>query len=263
MKPVEQIYRGLIDATKKAKTQTFLGVLLVIVVFLAIWLTCRAMDYVDNQLSSSSRLSDSLFSAQLKYSKALNDSLLNEIGELQKVTRMQLHITDMQLQTARESLNERLFADRPKLTLVSIKLDDSSTTAATFSPEVSITLRNTGERTATKVSMRPFVMFTDFSGHRQGVYPEPTQDVEPERDVVKHFSPKMPSKHRADFYFYFELSYYDVALKRTYVQTQFYRYGTIGDKSDFRTCGSDEKKMLLERTNEILVKGKKRLLSRE
>ena len=263
MKLVGQAYRHLIEVIKKAPAQTLLGVLQLLVVLLAIWLAHRAMNYVDNQFSLGSRLSDSLFSVQLRYSKALNDSLLSEMSELQKVTRRQLYIADMQLRTSRESLNEKLSAGRAKFILVSIKLDDSSSTSATFCPEISTILRNTGERTATNASMRPFVMFTDFSGHRQDVYPEATQDTEPGRDLVKHFSPKMPSKHKTDFYYFFELSYHDVSLKRTFTQAYFYRCSTTGDKYDFHPCGSEEKDRLLRRINEVLMKGKRHLLSGE
>jgi hypothetical protein len=59
------------------------------------------------------------------------------------------------------------------------------------------------------------------------------------------------------------LSYHDVALKRSYTQTFFYRYSMSGDKYFFHPCGYEEKDRLLRRINEILTKGKNHLLSGE
>jgi hypothetical protein len=121
-------------------------------------------------------------------------------------------------------------------------------------------LRNVGERTAAGVSVRPFVMFADFSGYRQDAYPGAAQTIEPGRDLVAQFSPKMPSKHEDDFYFFFELTYRDVTLRRTLEQTFFYRYKISGGKPDFQVCENEERGRVLQRINEVLAKGKQRLL---
>ena len=213
---------------------------------LAVILAIVAIDHADKQFVLNSESSDRLFNLQLKDAKELNDSLIAQVQRLQKVTERQLAITDEQLRISKEVLNEQIYSGRPKIVVMSDKLEDTSTVLeGNYSPKIITTVKNIGKRFAKQYRLRPFALDIGLAYYRGGVLPKSTMTIEPEKVMANDFLPKLSMNCRNEFFYVYEVSYYDDVLKMTFKQSYFHHYYRMRNVTDFFSCDNNEKEALL------------------
>lgn len=90
----------------------------------------KTLENSDSQFRKNSQSSDSLFNIQLMYSKKLNDSLIYQIGLLQRITDKQLFLSSSHLKIGAEQLEiqKKEMGRRPKLSLHKGMYDDYDST---------------------------------------------------------------------------------------------------------------------------------------
>lgn len=106
-------------------------------------------------------------------------------------------------------------------------------------------------------------MFDNFKEFRHRLIPDETIYIEPDNTKEGEFLPKFPIKYRNDFYYFYEISYYDDALKRTFKQSYFYHYHKVRNIGDFYFCKDDEKALLIKNINNELKKINEPIISDE
>lgn len=249
-------FQSFLNIIENPTFQAIVTLLASLATILAVYLAIVAIEHADNQFTLNSESSDRLFNIQLENSKALNDSLISQVQQLQKITERQLSITDEQLGLSKRSLKNQIASGRPKLLVLGSEVPDTSVQNGLFAPKINTRVTNNGERYALKSSMRSFLTYGDFTVVLTRPADRETITYEPKSDITHTYLPKFPLKYRHDFYYVYELKYYDDALNQTFTQAYFTRYFWFRDKYEFAFCKDDEKRRLFERINaELKSKG--------
>jgi hypothetical protein len=280
--------------------QTLVGFAAVIVAACAVWVSNRAMQMTDQQFRRNSQMSDSLFNVQLQYSKALNDSLIFQISKLQETTskqlsmsdslfNVQLHyskalndslifqisklhettskqlaITDEQLKISSETLREQLYSGRPKIVVVEITISDTGVVIdGMFSPIIRTQYGNQGARHADSLEFRPFIVFKDLSGFRAGIIPHESAFLEPGASRKSEFKPRIAMESRDDFFYCFEILYYDAILDKKSSQAYYWHYYKSRGTFQFLSCSDETKRQINEVINQRLRSLKERLFDQQ
>lgn len=225
-------------------------------VFVAIAALVTAIVGINNlnkQFKINSKTADSLFNMQLKHSKELNDSLINQISILQDITNKQLQITDEQLKISTENLQDQIYSGRPKIAVISNKITDTiKTLDYIFKPRIVTVFKNVGKRFANEVSIRTFTVVNNLSNIQANLDKKESFLFEP--DVKKAFQamPEFHQKYKDDFYYCYDFIYYDKILKQEFSQSYYLRYFNPGDKYHFVYCNIDETEKIKESINNWL-----------
>ncbi len=240
-----------------------IDIIAVIIALYALQIAMVEREQTQRQFEKSSKSADSLFIVQLNATKQLNQNLINEISKLQKITGNQLNITDRQLEIMRQSLKEQILSERPKLAVVESSISDTNLVITDlFSPIISTGIHNIGKRYADSLRFRPFIIdpemmnvkdFTkDFMAH---------PFLEPSGVMTLSLLPKLPPKFKSEFYFCFEISYYDASTHLIFVQSYFYKYyKSRGDHKLYKCSNAEIIKLrylinrYLESKGDILLK---------
>jgi hypothetical protein len=232
---------------------------------LAIYISWITLHHADKQFELNSKSSDSLFNVQLRNSKELNESLINQIKELQNITKSQLDITDEQLGISKKTLNEQIYSGRPKIILVSVEIEDTNNiVAGVYSPKITLTLKNNGKRFALNCFTRHFTIDTNYksvSSTPINLAENNKITIESDNSASEYYLPKNSLINKNDFFYVFETNYYDDALRRKFKQTYFDHYYKTRGVIRFYICSNDEKIKVLRRLNEMLKANNEPLLS--
>lgn len=226
----------------------------------ALYVAIEGRNDANRQFQINSKTSDSLFNTQLKHSKALNDSLISQISILQDITNKQLQITDEQLKISIELFQDQIYSGRPKLYVLSNKIADSTITIDNiFQPRIVTVFKNNGKRSANKISIRSFTLFNNFLALKANLKTEESYIIEPEGARKFQAMPVINQKFKDDFYYCYDIIYYDKILKQEFIQPYYYHYYKSGDKFDFYFCKIDSKEKIKESINHWLRTLNKRL----
>ena len=208
-----------------------------IIAIIAIFLAMKSIDQADIQFKTNSEQSDSLFNIQLMNAKRLNDSLISQIKTLQDVSNNQMKITDEQLKVSRAIYHSQLYADRPQISIQSNEISDTNYVIdGLFSPKIITTYMNVGRRMARNLHFRPFIIYPDFVGYRPDMKKSIKENLDPTSGITSDFISHIPVKYKEDFYYCFDISYYDDILDQYFHNTYYYSYHRIRTKLDFYTC---------------------------
>jgi len=234
--------------------QTFLNILALLVAVYAVQIARKTLNETSKQFQQNMISSDSLFNLQLNHSKILNDSLIYQITELQKITNNQLKITENQLRISIQTLQEEIYSGRPKIVIQGISIADTNMVIneKIFSPLIKTQYENIGRRPAIDFVYRTFILYPDFSNARLGEK-QSKNFVDPGRgSSVLNFTPKIPIAYKDDFYYCIEISYYDKELERKFHQAYYYHYYRSREGYDFFYCELEEANKIRGALNKIL-----------
>ncbi|MCH7827248.1 MAG: hypothetical protein IIC75_04625 [Bacteroidetes bacterium] len=224
------------------------------VAIIAVVFSILSFKKANEQFKQNSESSDSLFKVQLENSKQLNDSLIYQIGKLQE-------ITDNQLKISKEIYRSQLFSGRPKITLKSIAIKDTIyVDEKIFNLKIIIKFVNVGERIAESQTIRPFVVYQDFSGGNftlNKFTATANLGVNEKRDYDFIF--RIPNKYKSNFFYCFDFQYYDNILDETFIQSYYYHYYKEGGRFNFYNCQDNLKPKLKAYINKMLKNKKWRL----
>ena len=212
-----------------------------IISLIALIVAIISMTNANQQFKENSITSDSLFNVQLENSRKLNDSLIQQIFELQIITSKQLEITDEQLKILTSSLNEEIYAGRPKFQLEGSYIEDTLIINGRFSPTIITPFINIGRRFAYKTRFKAFIVYPDFSGLRCSDFLNYSRTMETNTRVLNTFKPMIPILYRDNYFYCFEIEYYDNVLHQIFKQTEYFHYFLSRGKYSFLTCNEDDK----------------------
>ena len=232
---------------------TIISIIALYIAYLALNLANETLENSNKQFEQNSKYSDRVFNIQLKSSKELGDSLISQIKGLQNITSKQLKITDQQLKISTETLSEQLYENRPKVIVSSIEIIDTNLYIEyKFSPLIKIGVKNIGKRTALKTHLRQFIIYSDFSGIRHHNYfPMTSIDIQPENSYVSTFKPKINYIQKDEFYFCFEINYYDEKLNKKFSMPYYYFYHQDRGEYTYSVCDDSTKNILQKKINKF------------
>jgi hypothetical protein len=226
----------------------------------ALYVAFESMNNANRQFQINSETSDSLFNIQLKNSKELNDYLIIQISKLQEITKQQLKITDEQLNISIELLKDQIYSGRPKIAALSNRITDTvKTLDYIFSPRIETAFQNIGKRFADKLTIRTFILFNNFSTIRADILPKASYFVEPNAKITRHLIPSIDKKYKDNFYYCYDIIYYDEKLKINFTQAYYFRYYKLADRYDFYRCKINDEEKIRESLNNSLRTNNERL----
>lgn len=208
----------------------------------ALYVANESMSNANKQFQINSETSDSLFNVQLKHSKELNDSLINQISILQDITNSQLQITDQQLNISKEILKDQIFSGRPKIYVRKNEIADTiKISDHIFMPKIETSYKNTGKRSANDLSIRGFILYGDLSIIKANLAQLESSHLEPEGERTFHLISEIQNEYKDNFYYCYDIVYYDHILEQKFIQSYYFRYYKFGDKYSFYECKNNEK----------------------
>jgi hypothetical protein len=212
----------------------------------------------NEQFKDNKKSSDSLFKVQLSNSRALNDSIVNQLKSLQSITNSQLKITKDQLLVSNEEYKEKLFSGRPQLILNSQDIDTNNIDDKLFTPIISFTIQNIGSRTAQNLFFQPYIVYNDLSDIRYDKTNKTYISLKPREEIPFTFKPKIDVKQNKEFFLCCKASYYDSTMHQAFNFIDYSQY--ISDLriphnlriSKFISCNESQKKILKNHLNELM-----------
>lgn len=219
----------------------------------ALYIAIESLDNANRQFQINSKSADSLFNIQLKNSKELNDSLINQISILQDITNKQLQITDKQLKISTELFQDQLYSGRPKIVVLSNEITDTiKTLDYTFSLRMEIIYENIGNRMANELTIRTFTLVNNFSTIQANRMIKESYFVEPNgiRRLISKLT--MHTKYKDNFYYCYDIIYYDEILKQEFIQSYYYQYHKHADIYSFYHCNIEDEEKIRESLNNWL-----------
>lgn len=216
-----------------------------IVSLVALKVSFMNINNANRQFKINSKASKELFNLNLNNSKALNDSLINQIAKLQLLTNKQIEITDEQLKITKSSLYDQILSKRPLIALVENFITDTNKLVGDlFAPNICTTLKNVGQRPAYEVNVFPFIITSDFSDVVKPYQNDLSIMIEPETDYTKKWLPKFNKKYKDNFYYCYLISYYDKSTEKYFKEESFWHHYKLRGKFEFYSCSELEKSKL-------------------
>lgn len=254
----KEILNNLIRYLRRIEHPIFnsiLNIVMLLVAIMALIIAIKALNNADAQFKQNSKSSDSLFNLQLKSSQKLNDSLVYQIGKLQEITNNQLKITSEQLNISLATLNDQVYSGRPKFLITNELISDTNMIYNNiYSPIITVSMKNIGRRFAYKFNYRPILVYSDYSDLRHAIRQSDTITIEPEGDISQDFKPKLNLNTRNNFYFCYELSYYDRDINKYFKQAYYKHYCKNRNDFQFLYCKNTEVVQLKKTINRYLRK---------
>jgi hypothetical protein len=250
MKILKKILLNIYNFLLKIVSHPSLNFLFTIVAIYISWIT---LHHADKQFELNSKSSDSLFNVQLKNSKELNENLIGRIRELQNITKTQLGVNSKQLDISTNALKEQIYSGRPKVIVILDDVEDTTNVNANvYGPKIITVTKNEGSRYALNCSLRPFLLLKDFKIYKHGLYPKVAYNLEPTNPRENSFLPKFPLENKYDFYYVYDINYYDDQLKQTFRHSYYYHYYRMRNVGAFYNCKNNEKEELKKNINDEL-----------
>lgn len=221
----------------------------IIVSIAAFFLAVLSYRNANWQFSENSKNSKKVYIDQLKNSKSLNDSLINQIRKLQEITNKQVKITDDQLKVSEEILLAQKYSGKPNILESDLNISDTNYRFNDlYSPTIEFKIKNVGLRYAYNIRTRNFLIYIDYSDFR---IPKSTYHnfLEPSSEKIIGFQPKIDPKYKNEFYYCFDICYYDKLLKESFYQAYYYHYFRNRNNYDFYNCDSLERMSLRKYIN--------------
>lgn len=241
LEKIKNIFKVLLKKLESPLFGAFVNVVMLVIAIYALIIAKRTLDNADEQFQVNSITSDSLFNVQLSYSKKLNDSLILQISTLQKITNSQLQITNEQLKVSKEIYQDQLFSGRPIIVVKDFIISDTSLIQADlFSPKISTIYENVGKRSAIDVVFRPYIVYPDYSDFRASDFFSKSSIMEPNASHTHQYKPKIDKKYKLDFFYCFEISYYDKILDKRFNQYYYQHYRRDRNEYTFFECNKDD-----------------------
>lgn len=213
----------------------------------------RGFSSSNDQFKLNSIHADSLFNVQLKAAKVQHDSLVGEIEDLQKITERQSQIIESLLSMTELTLENKKYSDRPILTFGRVKIvNEYDIDMKTYGPQIHVPYQNTGNRTATNLTNRPFILTKDFTVTNSPTGDRIVLNILSKENHITDYKPKFPYENREEFYFCIEYRYYDTVLKRNFIIPLYNQYYKNRGEFTFRTCDNKETSALNEAINQYL-----------
>lgn len=222
------------------------------------------MNNANRQFQINLETSDSLFNIQLKNSKELNDSLINQISILQEITNKQLQITDKQLKISKQLLQDQIYSGRPIMVVLSNKIVDTiKTLDYIFSPRIVTIYKNFGKRFADNLTIRKFILTNNLSKIETNIQGKISLSVEPNAIRETQCMPKINKKFRDNFYYCYEFIYYDKILNQEFTQPYYFQYYKSADKYNFYNCKIEDEVKIRDSINNWLRPKNERLFDQK
>lgn len=174
-------------------------------------------EYADSTFNLQLQKSDSLFNAQMNYEKALNDSLVNVIRDLQT-------INDRQLSVLKTTQKENIDSDKPYFNFLGAErviIDTLNNGNIVF--DVQISMVNGGNRMAINTISRDFIFYNEF----KDVFIQEslgTMNIAAKQESTGASAAVLPQKYINDFYVITEIRFMDEKLNEWHTQYNFAHY---------------------------------------
>lgn len=219
----------------------------------ALYVAIESMNNANEQFLINSNNADSLFNVQLKNSKELNDSLIRQISILQDITNKQLQITDQQLNISMEVLKDQIYSGRPKININSSKIADTiKISDDIFQLRIETDFQNIGKRNADDLTIRTFFLYNKLSTIRKDKVPRSSQFILPEQRIRNNVLLTIDKKFMNDFYYCFDITYYDKKLEEKFSSAFYYHYYELGGIYNFYYCEKRERKIIRDILNKFI-----------
>jgi lipopolysaccharide export LptBFGC system permease protein LptF len=207
-----------------------------IITSLALWVSIRAINKADKYFEINSRSSESLFSAQLKHSKELNDSIIYQLRKIQEVTDLQNSVARDQLKTSNKILYDQIYANRP----IVVVENNAYTDLEDGHFDIKTTLKNVGHRHAYNTVIRMIFVDDSIDQVFYKGFEEFLIIIDPnsqEKYVNANYNPDYHKSIRPlnkdKFFYCVDIRYDDLLLNETFGRTYYYRYDTTLSKEFF------------------------------
>lgn len=204
--------------------------------------TSKQIEVSNVQFEKNSRDSDSLFKVQLQQAydlnkshiennKKLNDSLINELEEIQNINTIQgtatnnlLKATQKQYELTDQSLQDYIYETRPKFKLGANKVEIiDSVTESLVRISIIRNITNTGNRDATESEFRH--LFIDKNNKPIDFDINNTQNIfQPNQTSIIIYKPLIFTKESEEFFYWFQIRFYDERRDEYFDRSYYYHY---------------------------------------
>jgi hypothetical protein len=152
-----------------------------------------------------------------------------------------------------QTLQEEIYSRRPKIIIDKNVIKDTNLIVEEkwFCPEIQTYFKNIGKRPAKNFLLRALILYSDFTSLRPGEE-HINEFVNPEQASIYIFKPKIPVSYRYEFYYCFEINYYDEELNRSFKQAFYYHYYKARGTFEFYYCDVQEVNKIRTIINDIL-----------
>lgn len=225
----------------------------------ALWISIQVYELTNIQFKENQRTSDSIFQIQINTQRQLSDSLIQQIEDLQKITSQQLKVsskqkemTEKQLEVMIKTLREEKYKGRPQIVfgLSFIKDTLKKEEERIFSPTIRTHYQNVGNRFALNTRFRAFVIYDGFKHFSSGeLTGSRAETIETDAIIANEFKPTILAEFKEEFYYCFEVIYYDKGLDETFRQANYSKYYKSRGEYGFYLCKDDIKEKLKNRIN--------------
>ena len=256
--------------------QLIVNLLMLLFTLVAIRIALTSYNSANNQFSSNSKKSDSIFKIQLnkerkadrKSDSILNIQMTNELlikenlVKIKDQTDKQIKIIQQQVEISSNTFKDMVNSGCPVLITLNVELKDTSIYInGAYAPKVIVGIKNTGKRPADSVRLRDFILTNNYYlASTDCAYPETIGYFGPDEEFDHEYKPKFD--YSLPFYFCMEIAYYDKLTKRSFFHTYISEYNKSREKNGFITC----QRIKIERITEVInkyLKDFKRPLLRE
>jgi len=214
--------------------------------------------------------SNAQFKLQMEGARKLNDSLIMQIESLQKITAEQLEVSSQmsekiqkQLNILEASLDVQQYEGRPVISFEPSVIVDSSfiENGRYYSPMIKTRYENSGKRFAYEARFRAFVVYNQFTlmdlpkrtKVKSGTLVPNSGKPTPNSGMSSLFGPRILPQFKNDFYYCYEITYFDKGLNRYFNQVKYLHYfSTERNELDFYNCTGDEEDIIRRVINERL-----------
>lgn len=237
-------------------------VLALLIAYLAYNTALESIENANAQRLVDMERSDAQFKLQMEGARSLNDSLIIQIESLQEITAEQLDVSSQmseviqkQLNILESALEAEQYAGRPKLHFQPTVITDSifKENGRYFSPTIVTTYQNIGKRFAYELRYRAFVVYNQFTEVNMSKLISLTLEVlETNGSLAYEFKPTINAQFKDDFYYCYEITYFDKGLNRNFKQANYFHYYKSRGKYEFFLCSDEENDRIRMRLNEEL-----------
>ncbi len=194
----------------------------------------------NKQFEENRIASDSLFHTQLKHAEKLNDSLISELNKIQAINKQQSLIAEnqllssqQQLDLSQQSLSDYLADTKPEMTYRYSKIINRDTINGN---KIKLSIRNffknTGERDALNIEMRHAIIHNKKSS--SNIFIDTDMNLfSANSSVYSNFYPEMFLSESEDFFYWFQIIYYDKRLDNYINRSYYLHYRKTTQGSDF------------------------------
>jgi hypothetical protein len=225
----------------------WIDIIALIIAIGSFFYTRESVTLMKEQFKENSKSSDSIFHIQLANSKALNDSLIRQVKQLQE-------ITTFQLKTSKESFHSQLIGNKPNFILTELPTWDNGTDE--YGAKVINYIKNEGRREADSIVIKIYALFGNAVYKEKYIEPWMKEfsfeKIEP--NEIKKIDFYLPIHlYSAEFYYYIKIKYYDNVLRRYFKNFIYLRHGYNKGNQIFYDIVEDEAHYKKELNNRLKI----------